>query len=280
MAPEAGFEPLFSDRSARAQITGTQPLLSSVVADYRLTPAPTELHPPTTRMSHRFPAGWLLVVAACVCLWTSACAASIDDDETVILFPAFAVQDGRSSWTAHIHGWIYEPTDGETRLFLLGELERLLRRTFDLHKEDLESRPASSTLHLAERAGMFLVDHERRKRVAVTIAGDTFTLGRSELNGHFEGEVTLNEATRRSGVPDAAAALGWRSGEWTEVRAVTRPGDPRVFAGKVQFIERHGIVRRLGHRRYNQGLQCPQHTRAGREHVPARLSQRAGHGRA
>jgi Uncharacterized conserved protein (DUF2183) len=230
---------VFSDSSARAQIAGAQPLLPSVVADWRLTTAPTELHPSKIGMSHRFPAAWLLV-AACVCLWTSGCAASIDDDETVILFPAFAVQDGRS-WTAHIGGWIYEPTGGETRLFLLGELEQLLGRTFDLHKEDLESRPASSKRHFAERAGMFLVDHERRKRVAVTIAGDTFTLGRSEINGHFEGEVTLNDATRRSGVPDAAAALGWRSGEWTEVRAVTRPGDPRVFAGKVQFIERRGM---------------------------------------
>jgi uncharacterized protein DUF2183 len=183
---------------------------------------------PKIGMSHRFPAAWLLVVAACVCPCAPGCAASIDDDEKVILFPAFAVQDGRSSWTAHVRGWIYEPTGGEMRLFLLGELERLLRRTFDLQKEDLESRPASSKPHFAERAGMFLVDHERRKRVAVTIAGDTFTLGRSEFNGHFEGEVTLNEATRRSG-------------EWTEVRAVTRPGDRRVFAGKVQFIERRGM---------------------------------------
>ena len=71
------------------------------------------------------------------------------------------------------------------------------------------------------------MDNERRKQVSVTIAGVTFTLGQSEPSGHFEGDITLTGARR--------------SGEWAEVRAVTRAGDSRAFAGKVQFIGRRGV---------------------------------------
>ena len=176
----------------------------------------------------RLTAACLFVLAACVCASALGCASSVDDDEQLILFPTFAVENGPSTWTAHIRGWIYEPEVGETRQFLMGELERLLRHNFDLRNEDLESTPTTSTPHFSERAAMFLVDNERRKRVAVTIAGHTSTLGRSEPTGFFEGEVTL------TGTAD-------RAGQWTEVRAVTRPGDPRVFAGKVQFIGRRGL---------------------------------------
>lgn len=180
------------------------------------------------RISRRLTAAWPIVLTACVCASALGCASTIDDDEQLILFPTFAAENGPSTWTAHIRGWIYEPEVGERRQFLLGELERLLRHNFDLRNDDLESTQTTSTPHFSERAAMFLVDNERRKRVAVTIEGHTSTLGRSEPTGFFEGDVTLTGTTGRSG-------------EWTEVRAVTRLGDPRVFAGKVQFIGRRGI---------------------------------------
>ena len=183
---------------------------------------------PRLNMFRRVSAAWVLAGAACLYASAAGCASPIDDDENVILFPTFAVEDGPSSWIAHIRGWIFEPEVGEKRLFLLGELEKLLRNTFGLRQEEIESKPATLVPHFAERAGMFLADNERRERLVVTIAGDTFTLGRSEPDGHFEGEVTLR---RVAGKP----------GEWTEVRAVTRQQDPRVFAGKVQFIGRRGI---------------------------------------
>jgi hypothetical protein len=169
----------------------------------------------------------LLLASGCAVL--EGCGpSSIDSDETVILFPAFAVENGPSSWTAHVRGWIYEPLHGGERSSLLGEFESLLRERFELRKEDIDALPASSKSHFTERSGMFLVDNERRKRLAVTIGGDTFTLGRSEANGHFEGEVTLTSAARRSG-------------EWTDVRAVTQREDSRVFAGKVQYIGPNGL---------------------------------------
>jgi phosphatidate phosphatase APP1 len=145
----------------------------------------------------------------------------------VILFPTFAVEDGASSWTARVGGWIYEPMQGEQRRLLMGQLDTLLRQTFDLGQDDFGSTAGSTTSHFADRAALFLADNERRKQVSVTIGGVTFTTGQSELNGHFEGDLTLTGART--------------SGEWAEVRAVTVEGDSRVFAGKVQFIGRRGV---------------------------------------
>ncbi len=103
-------------------------------------------------MFRRFSAAWVLAGAVCVYASAAGCASPIDDDEKVILFPTFAVEDGPSSWIAHIRGWIFEPEVGEKRLFLLGELERLLRHTFDIRQEELESKPATLVPNFAERA--------------------------------------------------------------------------------------------------------------------------------
>ncbi len=169
-----------------------------------------------------------LLLAGVLCAWIPGCASSIADDERVVLFPAFAVEEGPSSWKAHVRGWIYEPELGADRDLLKVELEKVIGHRFDLRGNELESTPAAAKPHYAERGGMFLVDNERRKKLEVTIDGDPFTLERSESNGHFEGEVTLTRPGRQSG-------------EWVESRAVTRAGDSRVFAGKVQFVGRRGL---------------------------------------
>jgi len=169
---------------------------------------------------------WLVVIAACSGI-VPACGSSIAADEHVVLFPAFAVEDGGAGWTARVGGWIYEPMQGDQRRLLLGELETLLRQKFDLSVEATAPAAGIATPYFADRAGLFLADNERRKRVRVTIGGSTFTLGQSELNGHFEGDVTLSGSHR--------------PGEWMELRAVTPAGDTRDFKGKVQFIGRRGV---------------------------------------
>lgn len=168
-----------------------------------------------------------LALIFCFCLLGACHASPIDDDEQVILFPTFASEDDSSSWTGHIRGWIYEPVAGSERSQRARVLETLIAQRFGLSKES-QRRAADSRSPFAHRAGMFLVDNERHQRLSVTIAGQTVALGGSEENGHFEGEVTL------------PAAAG-RPGDWIEVRALTRPGDTRVFESKVQLIPRTGI---------------------------------------
>lgn len=168
-----------------------------------------------------------LVAIFCFSLLGAGLASSIKDDEHVILFPTFAFEEG-SSWTGHIRGWTYEPETGSARNRLARALETLITQRFGLSREELQRETAESNSPFAQRANMFLVDNERGKRLSVSIAGQTVTLGGSEKNGHFEGEVKL------------PAAAG-RPGDWIEVRALMRPGDGRVFAGRVQLIPRTGI---------------------------------------
>jgi phosphatidate phosphatase APP1 len=166
-----------------------------------------------------------IVAAACACACACivpACRSSIATDENVILFPTYAVEDGPSSWTARVGGWIYEPERGELRGALLAQLQTLLGERFGLREQDFQAKS-----HFADRAGMFLADNQRRKQVSVTVGGLTVALGESEANGHFEGTVTLTGSRT--------------SGEWADLRAVTQATDLRVFAGRVQFIGRRGV---------------------------------------
>lgn len=163
----------------------------------------------------------------CLCLLGACCASSIDDDEHVILFPTFAVQDDSSSWTGDIRGWIHEPETGKARAELARVLEKLIADNFGLTREEIRKAAVSGSL-FARRKDMFLVDNERVKCLSVTIAGQTVAMGRSEKNGHFDGEVKL------------PAAAG-RPGDWIETRALTQSGDTRAFAGRVQLIPRTGI---------------------------------------
>jgi hypothetical protein len=152
---------------------------------------------------------------------------SIKSDEQVILFPAVAAETGPDSWAAPIRGWIYEPEEGVVQRSLFTAFEALFERWFDLTRADVEAAPADEQPVLRERAGMFLVDNERRKRISVSIGGRTIELPASGANGHFEGEVTL---------------AGPRTpGERIEVRAVVPEGDARIFASTLQFVGREGL---------------------------------------
>jgi phosphatidate phosphatase APP1 len=169
-----------------------------------------------------------LAAIFCLCLLGAGLASPVNVDEQVILFPTFAFEESSTSWTGHIRGWIYEPETGRVRNQLAPVLETLIDQRFRLSREDQRREAAASRSPFARRADMFLVDNERGQRLPVTIAGQTVVLGRSEKNGHFEGEVKL------------PAAAG-RPGDWIEVRALTRSGDTRVFTGRVQLIPRTGI---------------------------------------
>lgn len=156
-------------------------------------------------------------------------ATSIAADEEVVLFPAFAAEGEASTWKARISGVIYEPgRDGIVRRAPLRELKWLIRQRFDIGEAELEREASAPASHFSERARMFVVDNEHGEQLSVTLAGKTFALGPSGENGHFEGEVELPAATGRSG-------------EWIDLRVVTKPGDARVFAGKLQFIGRSGV---------------------------------------
>ena len=151
-------------------------------------------------------------------LGASAHGSPIKADEDILFFPGFATEGTSTSWNAHVHGWIFEPTSNPTKQ---AELRELLRRRVDLPAEE------SSSI-FRERARMFLVDNERRKTISVRALGKTFVLAPSKANGHFEGKITLDAPTAKSG-------------DWIDIEALTRPGETRTFTGRIQLIGRRGV---------------------------------------
>src|SRR5690606_16999887 len=83
---------------------------------------------------------------------------------------------------------------------------------------------------------LFVVDNERGKRVAVTVAGVTEVCPPSRPNGHFDCEVRLSAGS-------AQAAAGGAVTEPTplEVRALLSAGDDRHFAGTVTLLPPAGV---------------------------------------
>ena len=170
-----------------------------------------------------------IAIVSSLCLLEAGQASSVDDEEHVMFFPTFAVQGNGSSWTAQVHGWIYEPETGIIRDGLSRALGQLISQRFGLSRAAILSDSVEAAQRFEQRTAPFLVDNQRGKRIAVTVAGASGITEKSEENGHFVGTVTL---------PAAAGSAG----EWVDLRAALPAGDGRVFAGTVQLIPRAGIT--------------------------------------
>jgi phosphatidate phosphatase APP1 len=152
----------------------------------------------------------------------TAAMSTIKSDERVVFFPTVARQseDGRS-WQVPIHGWIFEPEEND-----------ILRRTLVRKLHDwLKLEPAEpSTRIFDERMRLFLVDNERRKRIAVRLAGEAHTLDTSHADGHFTDTVQLS----------ADRASRSMEGNLLRYQAVTAPNDPRTFCGVTHCLPPQG----------------------------------------
>ncbi len=153
----------------------------------------------------------------------SQAASPIKSDEEVLFFPTVGSWDAaRSGWKVPIHGWIYEPEeDSMTRGLAVQRLRSLL---------GLDPEQPSTEL-FEHRIRWFLVDNERGKKVTIRLGGEEFTLEESSADGHFFGTLTLTDEHVQKILVNRQLRY----------EAVTRPGDPRSFAGTVQLPEPTGI---------------------------------------
>jgi phosphatidate phosphatase APP1 len=145
----------------------------------------------------------------------------INRDERVVFFPTVAQFSGdRQAWVVPLHGWIFEPETDDT---LRGPAIREFR-----DRLGLDPREASTTI-FEERMRLFLVDNERRKRIAVRLAGQSHMLGPSGVDGHF---------TETIRVPVAAAPA---AGGMLRFEAITQKGDERRFEGVAFCLRPEGV---------------------------------------
>ena len=144
-------------------------------------------------------------------------------DEQIVFYPTVAqrVPGETNLWRAQIRGCVFE---FEKRRLLVAALEEAL----ELKTEELT---AAQSVVFAERARLFLVDHERGKKIFVRCGTNEFFVGKSSADGTFGAEVLLREADLNRARPEAG----------TPFTAVLRPGDLRIFSGVVFPLEAEGV---------------------------------------
>ena len=151
----------------------------------------------------------------------------ISSDEQVIFFPTIARPgDQGSEWLLDIHGWIFER-------------EWLLEHVASLKSEQgipTEDATPKHLENLQRRAKWFLVDNERGERVPIRIADTVFPIPKSTPNGHFHGQVALDDAVvQRILVKDGI------SSPHIVFQAVTPEDRTEVFAGRVYIVPKSGL---------------------------------------
>ncbi|MCR4414563.1 MAG: App1 family protein, partial [Thermoguttaceae bacterium] len=72
--------------------------------------------------------------------------------------------------------------------------------------------------------------------ISVHLAGRIYSAGVSGPDGHFQAAVEVAATDLKPVSGDAAGAR-----RWVSFRAVTRPDDPRVLAGRVRLLEPNGL---------------------------------------
>ena len=140
---------------------------------------------------------------------------SLKPDEQIIFYPSIAqrVKGETNLWQAPIRGNVFEP---EKRSLMVGAF----RKATELKTEQLST--AESSVFDA-RARLFLVDHERGKRVFIRLGTNEFFVGKSGADGHFSAEITFSAST------DATFTAALKS------------NDRREFKGRIFPLEAEGV---------------------------------------
>jgi len=158
-------------------------------------------------------------------------------DEQIVFYPTVAerVAGKTNLWRAQIRGCVFEV---ERRGLLVGAF----RESLELKPEEL-TREESALF--AARARLFLVDHERGKKVYIRFGASEFFVGTTGADGRFSGEVLLQAANadlqppvQRNGIEQSNPA-GLEAG--VPFQAVLQPGEQRIFSDVVFPLEAEGV---------------------------------------
>lgn len=157
------------------------------------------------------------------CLHAEEKVTNLKPDERIVFYPTVAqrVPGGKNLWRTQIRGCVFEV---EKR----GLLVAAFREALELKTDEMTS---AQSVVFAERARLFLVDHERGKKVFIRCGTNEFFVGKSGADGRFGTEVFLNETDLNPAAPEASAPL----------TAILRAGDSRGFSAAVFPLEAEGV---------------------------------------
>ncbi len=168
------------------------------------------------------------VLLALVLAWPSTGwpqTSNLKPDEDVVFFPSlgWTVDDGKE-WELEIHGCVYELEQRPASL-------ALLRAGLGLAHVQMTAEESAT---FKQRARLFMVDHERGKRIAIKLGDRTIVLPKSRADGQFYERLRLprQEIERmRSASPRRLVFT-----------AVLPAGDERKFPGQIHLLEDTGVT--------------------------------------
>lgn len=148
---------------------------------------------------------------------------NLKSDEQIVFYPVVAqrVPGKTNLWRAQIRGNVFEV---EKRGLLVGAFREALK----LKTEELT---AEESALFAARARLFLVDHERGKKVFIRCGTNECFVGKSGADGRFGAEVLLHETSLNQAVPETGAPFA----------GVLRSDDDRNFSGNIFPLEAEGV---------------------------------------
>jgi hypothetical protein len=152
-------------------------------------------------------------------------------DERIAFYPGLAQRvPGTDRWRAEIRGVVFEPERARTSVAVFQKAVQLQAGELTTAEREL----------FAARARLFLVDHERRKRVFIRIGTNEFFVGKSGADGVFSGSIEFSDAARRGrGVMGTADCAGLASS--IPFTAVLPADDTREFCGEVFSLSAEGV---------------------------------------
>ena len=151
----------------------------------------------------------------------------LKSDEQIVFYPTLGQRvPGKEVWRLEIRGCVFEPEERSLALVAL-------RESLDL--KDVELTPAEEKI-FNERARLFLVDHERGKRIFIRVGNKLFDVGKSGADGHFNGEILLpdSEVGKLRSTTDLA-------GSRIPFAAELPSGDTRALAGEISLLDDAGL---------------------------------------
>lgn len=136
-------------------------------------------------------------------------------DEQLIFYPAVGqrVPGETNLWRAAIRGCVFEAEKRSLMVAAFGE-------AMELKTDEMTS---AESVVFGERTRLFLVDHERGKKVFIRMGTNEFFVGKSGADGRFSGEITYS----------GSADHGFT--------AILKPDDVRKFKGQIFPLEAGGI---------------------------------------
>ena len=139
----------------------------------------------------------VLVVLIGGATFAGLAADSLEGDEEVLFLPGLAYRNAQAGWVVTLRGYVFEPEfDSLRRRAVLASLRKALGPDDDVDEEDSTSCDGvadddADNPYFQRRARLFLVDHERGKRVRVYLKDRLMVLPESRSGGQLRGSFLL-----------------------------------------------------------------------------------------